>query len=113
MSMTHEYLNPGPSREEVDAIGGPLVVEFGTGWCEFCRGAQPIIAEAFADFPAFSHIKVEDGRGRPLGRSFHVKLWPTLVVLRDGREVARVVRPTSPGEIRDAFTAAATESLTG
>jgi thioredoxin 1 len=35
------------------------------------------------------HVKVEDGSGRRLGRSFGVKLWPTLVFLRDGREVAR------------------------
>jgi thioredoxin 1 len=24
-----------------------------------------------------------------------VKLWPTLIALRDGQEIARVVRPTS------------------
>jgi thioredoxin 1 len=36
---------------------------------------------------------VEDGSGRPLGRSFGVKLWPTLIFLADGREVARLVRP--------------------
>jgi thioredoxin 1 len=39
------------------------------------------------------HLKVEDGRGRPLGRAFGVRLWPTLVLLRDGEELARVVRP--------------------
>jgi thioredoxin 1 len=38
---------------------------------------------------------VEDGPGRALGRSFRVKLWPTLVFLKDGREVDRVVRPQS------------------
>jgi len=36
---------------------------------------------------------VEDGPGRPLGRSYRVKLWPTLVFLQDGREVSRLVRP--------------------
>jgi len=43
--------------------------------------------------------KVEDGRGRPLGRSFGIKLWPTLVFLRDGQERARVVRPDRTDEI--------------
>ena len=47
------------------------------------------------------HLKIEDGRGRPLGRSFRVKLWPTLVMLQDGQEVGRVVRPTSVSEIGD------------
>jgi thioredoxin 1 len=51
--------------------------------------------------PDVQHIKVGDGKGQPLGRSFRVKLWPTLIGLRDGREVARVVRPTSPREIAE------------
>ena len=39
------------------------------------------------------HLRVEDGPGRRLGRTYRVKLWPTLVLLRDGCEIARVVRP--------------------
>ena len=88
-----------PSRAEVDALAGPAMVEFGTGWCGWCRAAQPLIAAALAAHPGVRHLKVEDGRGRPLGRSFGVKLWPTLVFLRDGREVARLVRPGDAMEI--------------
>ena len=39
------------------------------------------------------HIKVEDGPGRPLGRSFRVKIWPNLVFLRDGEVVQQLARP--------------------
>ena len=49
------------------------------------------------------HIKIEDGSGRPLGRSFRVKLWPTLVFLRDGVELARVVRPANAEAIGQAL----------
>ncbi|MBN9522070.1 thioredoxin family protein [bacterium] len=104
---TSDYENSGPTREEIDATTGPLVLEFGTGWCEYCQAAQPHIAAAFGAFPDLPHRKVEDGPGRPLGRSFRVKLWPTLVVLRDGKEVSRVVRPTSAGEVRQALAAGA------
>ena len=52
-------------------------------------------------------FRIEDGRGRPLGRSYRVKLWPTLVVLRDGEEVARVVRPQERGEVEQALAAGA------
>ena len=72
---------------------------FGTDWCGFCSGAQPAIEAALAAHPDLRHIKVEDGSGRPLGRSFRIKLWPTLVLLRDGEEVARVVRPSSRAEV--------------
>jgi thioredoxin 1 len=51
------------------------------------------------------HLKVEDGPGRPLGRSYRVRLWPTLVLLRDGQEVARLVRPTQAADILAALKA--------
>lgn len=97
--MNDDYLNPGPEREAVDAMPGPVLLEFGTGWCGYCQGAAPYIKAALAEHPAVEHIKVEDGPGRRLGRSFRVKLWPTVIALKDGVEVGRTVRPTSAEEI--------------
>lgn len=97
--MTEPYTNPGPERSEIDSTQGPVLLEFGTGWCGHCQAAAPAVAEALAEHPAVKHIKVEDGPGRPLGRSFRVKLWPTLIFLKDGVEVARAVRPEDAEEI--------------
>ncbi len=97
------YTDPEPTRAEVDASTEPLVIEFGAPWCGHCRGAQAVIAEAFAGRPQLRHLKLEDGRGKRLGRSFQVKLWPTLVFLKAGRELARVVRPGNADEIREAL----------
>jgi thioredoxin 1 len=82
-----------PTRAEVDALAGPALLEFGASWCGWCSAIQAPLASALAKHPGVRHIRVEDGRGRPLGRSYRVKLWPTLVFLKDGREVARLVRP--------------------
>jgi thioredoxin 1 len=98
--MPTEYQNPGPTREEIDATQGPVLLEFGTGWCGHCQAAAPAIATALAEFPAVTHIKVEDGPGRPLGRSFRVKLWPTAIFLKNGQEVARAVRPETADDLR-------------
>ena len=84
-----------PRRTDVDATKEPLVVEFGAPWCPHCRAAQQPLEEALKAHPGVRHIKVEDGRGQPLGRSFSVKLWPTLVFMQGGQEVARLVRPTA------------------
>jgi thioredoxin 1 len=91
------------TRAEVDSLAEPVVIEFGTSWCGHCMAAQPLIESAMADFPALRHLKVEDGPGRPLGRSFRVKLWPTLIFMAGGQEVARLVRPASTGEIGSAL----------
>jgi thioredoxin 1 len=41
-----------------------------------------------------------------LGRSYRVKLWPTLVLLRDGQEVGRLVRPAAAQDIESAMSKA-------
>ncbi|HWM44079.1 MAG TPA: thioredoxin family protein [Burkholderiales bacterium] len=67
------YAEAEPKRAEIDRLAGAALLEF------------------------------VDASGRRLGRSFGVKLWPTLVFLRDGKEVARLVRPRDTGAIRDAL----------
>jgi len=94
MTYTAQHLAESPTREDIDRLQGAAVLEFGTPWCGYCQRAQPLIENVLKDHDQVQHIKVEDGPGRPLGRSFGVKLWPTLVFLRDGREIDRVVRPT-------------------
>jgi thioredoxin 1 len=102
--MTAPALNE-PVAEDIAALAGPTLLEFGTGWCGHCAAAQPRIAEALAHHPEVRHIKVEDGPGRRLGRAYRVKLWPTLVFLRDGQEVGRIVRPPDAEAIDRALAA--------
>jgi thioredoxin 1 len=71
----------------------------------------PQLAALLEEHPGVRHIKVEDGKGKPLGRSFRVKLWPTLVFLRDGQVVARAVRP-GRDEIRQGLEALRDRSST-
>jgi thioredoxin 1 len=104
--MSKAYEVSQPERSAVDAMPGVVALEFGTGWCGYCRAAEPLIAEALAAQPAVRHLKVEDGPGRALGRSFRIKLWPTIVVLKGGQELARVVRPIDAAEVRDALAKA-------
>ncbi|WP_153147008.1 thioredoxin family protein [Dechloromonas sp. H13] len=101
MTYIPTYAVDAPERAEIDALPGSLLLEFGVDWCPHCQGAQPAIEAALRDYPDLRHVKVEDGPGRPLGRSFRVKLWPTLILLHDGREVARVVRPTDVSEVSE------------
>ncbi len=101
--MTANAALSEPSCAEVDALPGATMLEFGTSWCGYCRAAQRAIATALGEHPTVRHLKIEDGSGLPLGRSFGVKLWPTLVFLRDGLETARLVRPHDASAISGAL----------
>ena len=105
--MSTPYSTTQPERSDVDQLTGAVALDFGTNWCGICQGAAADIAAAMAAAPAVRHMKVEDGPGRPLGRSFKVKLWPTIIVLKDGVEVARVVRPASQADVAAALAVAA------
>lgn len=103
MAHSLPYSSDAPSRETIDTLPGPAVLQFGTDWCGHCNAAEPLVMEAMAQHTGVQRIKVEDGSGRPLGRSFKVKLWPTLIFLRDGQEVARLVRPTEVSAVAQAL----------
>ena len=93
MSYSPTFAATEPLRADVDMLPGPTVLEFGAPWFGYCVNAQPQIEAALARHPQVRHVRIEDARGRPLGRSYKVKLWPTLVFLRDGQERSRLVRP--------------------
>jgi thioredoxin 1 len=105
--MTPDFIPSSgePTRAEIDALAGATLLEFGTSWCGHCRAARPLITEALAAHRGVRHVRVEDGSGLPLGRSFGVKLWPTLVFLVEGQEVARLVRPRNRRAIDAALDA--------
>src|SRR5215212_2347956 len=100
MAMSEQYAAVEPSRTAIDKLEGPALLEFGSPWCGYCRAVAPLLASVFALHPRVSHIRIEDGSGRALGRSFRVRLWPTLIFLRDGKEVTRLVRPRDANAIR-------------
>ena len=74
-------------------MAGLVLLDFGTDWCGHCIAAREPVAAWLDGHESVEHLRIEDGPGRRLGRAYRVKLWPTLVLLRDGREIARVVRP--------------------
>ena len=94
---------PEPTRDDVDAMRGAVLLEFGINECPHCQAVQPLVADALKRHPEVRHLRIEDGKGRRLGRSFAVKLWPALIFMKDGQEVARVIRATTQPEVDAGF----------
>ena len=87
--------------EQLSELSGNAILEFGTDWCGHCQAASSAIKEVLSEHSELPHIKIADGKGKALGRAFKVKLWPTLIYLHNGTEVARLVRPLQSNEVRD------------
>jgi len=104
-----ENLGREPTRDEIERMAGPVLLEFGVSWCGYCLALAPKLARLLEGHPAIHHIKIEEGPGRRVGRSFGVKFWPTLVFMRDGQVVKQVSRPEI-GEVSDGLAAIAEDA---
>lgn len=100
--MLARYDDPEPTRAEIDAYRGPLILEFGAPWCPHCIQGQQLVAEVLASH-RLPRLCIEDGPGRPLGRSYGVKLWPTIILLKNGQELSRIVRPRDAATLSNAM----------
>ena len=103
IGFNSEYSEDAPTLDQIHLLKGDAILEFGASWCGYCQAASGVIKEAFSmpSFACLTHTKIADGKGKRLGRSFKVKLWPTLILLRDGQEIARVVRPTHANDFNE------------
>lgn len=100
LGFAPDYAEDAPTFEQISKLTGEALLEFGASWCQHCQAASPAIQEVLTQDSKLPHIKVYDGKGKSLGRAFKVKLWPTLILLCHGKEVARLVRPISVEEVR-------------
>lgn len=100
MGFNPDYTEEMLTLEQISELVGDAVLEFGVPWCGHCLAARPAVEEALSKYSQLPHIKVYDRKGKSLGRAFRVKLWPTLIILHDGVEVARLVRPLCADQVR-------------
>jgi len=95
-----DYSKQAFTLEQIHELSGNTLLEFGAPWCGHCQAATPAIKQALAEHSELRHIRIYDGKGKRLGRLFKVKLWPTLILLHEGKEVDRLVRPLEVDEVR-------------
>ena len=71
---------------------GVSVLDFGAARCAPCRALVPVLAALAAEYRGKVRIAAVDcDREQALAARYQVRSMPTLVLLRDGREVGRVV----------------------
>ena len=75
MSYESVWQEESISRAEVDDLAGLVLLEFGADWCPHCQAVQPLLEQLLSGRD-IRHVKVADGKGKRLGRTFAVKLWP-------------------------------------
>src|SRR5690349_10648888 len=78
--------------EEVGGESAPVLIDFTAAWCPPCKAIAPILDELSDEYAGSLRIvKVDVDENPTTARRFDIRSMPTLVVLRDGAEVKRLI----------------------
>ena len=81
----------------------PFLVHVSAPWCPICRAQKPILEKLRAEprFKDFEMFEVDFDNDKPATRLVNARLQSTLIVYKDGREVARTVGDREEGWIEE------------
>ncbi len=87
------HFTPETFEQEVINSKKTALVDFWAAWCGPCKAIGPIIDELGSEYEGSDIVigKVDVDNQVPLARKYRVMSIPTIVVFKDGKEVARQV----------------------
>lgn len=94
--------------EALGAASGPAIIEVWAPWCAHCRAQRPRVQEAHKQHPEVQLVRLNAEEQPALASTLKVYGVPTLIAMKDGREVARLAGEASSERIRALFQAAHT-----
>ncbi|MCX8174934.1 MAG: thioredoxin [Candidatus Micrarchaeota archaeon] len=80
---------------------GAVLVDFWAEWCGPCRMLAPVFESLSGEIKGVKFAKVNVDQEPQLAERFEVSSIPTLVLLKDGREVARRVGAATKEALRE------------
>lgn len=92
--------------EEVKNSGLPLVVDFWATWCGPCRAIAPVVGELAKEYDGKVNVgKCDVEEADEIAAQFGIRNIPTLLFIKNGEVVDKLVGAVSKSKIDEKFQA--------
>jgi len=104
MSQYVKEFSTADDRETLKRLNGFVVIDFYADWCGPCQAFAPAfesVAEELGGNLTFAKANVD--KAAKMAQEFQVRSIPTLVILKDGQEIARSTGAMSATNLRESL----------
>ena len=90
-------------QKEVIESDKPVLIDFFATWCGPCKMVSPVVDEIANERPDIKVCKLDVDRNLDLARNFQVMSVPTLVAMKNGEIVNKIIGAMPKAQILKMF----------
>ena len=80
-AKTSSSTDPVMGRFDADLANGPVFIEFGASWCDWCVKEKPIVDNLTKEYPGVKFYSIDTDSDKDLANAFYVNGIPEMSVI--------------------------------